>query len=507
MQTMIPFCAGSRAIRWALVGLIAMGGLSNITSAQDQDQSKPVESDYYKLTPLPIPEHIVLEAGDSEWLPDGRLAVSSRRGDIYLVENPLAEDLDEVRFKLYAEGLHEVLGLAYRDGWLYATQRGEVTRLKDIDGDDKADVIETVNDDWGISGDYHEYAFGSKFDSKGQLWVTLCLTGSFSSNTKFRGWCLRITPDGKSIPTCSGIRSPGGMGMNADEDVFFTDNQGPWNGTCSLKHLAPGHFMGHPAGNRWYADAMNMGPVPAEPQSGSRIMTEADKIPEFMPPAILFPYKKMGQSAAGVACDTSGGKFGPFEKQLFVADQTFSTVMRCYLEKVNGRYQGACFPFREGFGSGSLSVLMTKSGAMFVGGTNRGWGSRGSKPYALDRLTWTGKVPFEIHEMRAKPDGFELAFTQPVDAATAGDPASYTLETYTYIYQAAYGSPEVDHTRPTIKRIMVSADGKSARLYVNGLQRGHVHELHAAGVRSKAGLPLLHAQAYYTLNNIPADEH
>src|SRR5690606_21990027 len=228
-----------------------------------------------------------------------------------------------------------------------------VTRIKDANEDGTADTYETVYDGWGLSGDYHEYAFSSKFDAKGQLWVTLCLTGSFNSNVLFRGWCLRISPDGEAVPTCSGIRSPGGMGINAAGDVFYTDNQGPWNGTCSLRHLAPGHFMGHPAGNIWYDQAKNMGEKPQEPQSGSRIMVEADKIPQLMPPAVLFPYKKMGQSAAGIACDTTGGKFGPFEGQLFVADQTFSTVMRCYLEKVNGRYQGACFPFREGFGSGS----------------------------------------------------------------------------------------------------------------------------------------------------------
>ena len=203
---------------------------------------------------------------------------------------------------------------------------------------------------------------------------------------KYRGWCLRITPDGEVIPTCSGIRSPGGIGMNIDGDVFYTDNQGPWNGTCSLKHLRVGSFQGHPAGNRWYDQTDAIGPRPSDPQSGSRIMTEADKIPQLEPAAVLFPYKKMGQSASGIACDRTAGKFGPFAGQLFVGDQTFSTVMRVYLEKVQGHYQGACFPFRSGFGSGSLSVMIEADGAMFVGGTNRGWGSRGSKPFALDRL-------------------------------------------------------------------------------------------------------------------------
>ncbi len=167
----------------------------------------------------------------------------------------------------------------------------------------------------------------------------------------------------------------------------------------------------------------------------------------------------MGQSASGIDCDLSGGKFGPFAKQLFVGDQTHSTVMRVFLEKVNGRYQGACFPFRSGFGSGNVPMRFAPDGSLIVGGTNRGWGSRGPKPFALERLVWTGKTPFEIHEMHAKPDGFELTFTQPVDPKTAGDPKSYSMKTFTYIYRAEYGSPEVDQTTPTIDRV----DGRRRR--------------------------------------------
>jgi hypothetical protein len=305
------------------------------------------------------------------------------------------------------------------------------------------------------------------------------------------------------IPTCSGIRSPGGIGMNSAGDVFYTDNQGPWNGTCGLKHLRPGSFQGHPGGNGWYDSTDGViGERPAEPQSGSRIMTEAKKIPELEPTAVFFPYKKMGQSASGIACDTTGGKFGPFDNQLFVGDQTFSTVMRVFLEKVNGHYQGACFPFRSDFGSGSLSLKMTDRG-LFVGGTNRGWGSRGNQPYALDRLVWTGKTPFEVKEMRAQPDGFELTFTKPADLFTAVDHDSYKLQTYTYIYQASYGSPEVDHTEPEITAAGVSLDGLTVRLRIDGLQEGHVHELHMPGVRSAEGSPLLHDMAFYTLNYIP----
>jgi hypothetical protein len=145
-------------------------------------------------------------------------------------------------------------------------------------------------------------------------------------------------------------------------------------------------------------------------------------------------------------------------------------------------------------------VRFGKDGSLFAGGTNRGWGSRGSKTYSFERLVWTGKVPFEIHEMKLKPDGFELSFTKPVDPATAGKVESYKMSTFTYIFRADYGSPEVDATTPKITKVEVGKDGKSARLYVEGLQEGHIHDLKADGVRSADGEPLLHPQAYYTLN-------
>ncbi len=500
------------SLPWQLRLAVCLGlVITGIATAQEASRT-PVEDDYYRLIRFPLQDRIVLEAGALEFMPNGKLAVATRRGEIYFIDQPLADKPENATYEQFATGLHEVLGLAWRpepkgkpgDGALYCVQRGEVTRLEDTNGDGRADLYQTVADGWGLTGDYHEYAFGSKFDREGNLWVVLCLTGSFSSEGLFRGWCLRVTPEGKIIPTCSGIRSPGGIGSNALGDMFYTENQGPWNGACSLKWLRPGAFLGHPIGNKWYsATGGVIGERPREPESGSRMMVEAKKIPELEPPAVYLPYGKMGQSASGIACDVSGGEFGPFTGQMFVGDQTHSTVMRVFLEKVRGHYQGACFPFRGGLGSGSLSLLFAPDGSLFVGGTSRGWGSRGTQPYSLDRVVWTGRTPFEVQEMRATNDGFVLQFTDVVDAATAGEPGSYRLSTYTYIYQQQYGSPEVDGTTPTISKAQVAADGRTVRLFVDGLQEGHVHELHLDGVRSARGLPVLHPLAYYTLNYIP----
>ncbi|MGV3772566.1 MAG: DUF7133 domain-containing protein, partial [Verrucomicrobiales bacterium] len=273
---------------------VAMAALAAQSSAAAD--LKAAEEEYYKTITLPIPEGIVLEAGALQVMPNGQLGVTTRLGDIYMIDGAFENPPKNIKFNQFASGLHEPLGLTIKDGWVYATQRGEVTRMKDNNGDGRADVFETVTDGWGISGDYHEYAFGSKFDKDGNIWVVLCLTGSFSSEVLYRGWCLRVTPDGSILPTVSGLRSPGGIGTNALGDMFYTDNQGPWNGTSALKQLVPGSFVGHPGGNGWYKNTDALGPRPVDPLSGSRFHIEAKKIPQYIPAAILFPYNKMGQS-------------------------------------------------------------------------------------------------------------------------------------------------------------------------------------------------------------------
>jgi hypothetical protein len=480
----------------------------------------PVEADYYKITTFTTPTETAMEVGSIELLPDGRLALGTRRGEIWLVSNAHQADPAKVGYKLFAAGLHEVLGLGYKDGALYATTRYEITRIKDEDGDDRADVFENFNDSWGVSGDYHEYALGSRFDKHGDLWVTLCLTGSFTSAVPFRGWALRVKPDGSMIPTASGIRSPGGVGFDADGEVYYVDNQGPWHGSSTLQHLVPGSFQGHPGGNEWYSIAPNMGPRPLDPVKEAflgdrkrgqpnpagdhdRMILERKRIKELLPPAVYLVHGKIGNSPTFILCDETKGKFGPFQNQLFIADQSHSNISRVFLETVNGIKQGVVIPFRGDFASGLTGGRLDAHGNLYTGGSDRGWGARGGKPYCFEKLEWTGKLPFEIHEMRAKPDGFELTFTQPVDAKTAGDVASYSMREFTYAYREDYGGPEVDEVIPKITSAKVAKDGKSVYLTITPLTQGHVHELYLDGVKNTLGHPVLHPVAYYTLNEIP----
>jgi hypothetical protein len=459
------------------------------------------EDAYYRLLNVPVPEGSYVEAASFDSLPDGRLAIGTRRGEILLMSGAFDEH-PRPTVERFAAGLDEVMGLAYRDGAFYVTQPTEVTRITDTDGDGRADHFDTVSAKWGFNH-YHEFAFGSKFDTEGNLYVTLGLSESYNSKELFRGWALKITPDGQTIPVCSGLRSPLGVGTNEHGAMFYIESQGPWNGACSLKYLKPGGFMGHPISFNWYPYAPNMGPVPVMPNTPSRMEIERKRIEQLVPPAVVFPYKKMGRSVSAFEVDQSRGKFGPFAGQIFLGDFSLSIVMRATTEQVNGVWQGACYPFREGMAMGILSVHFTPRGQLVAGGTSRGWPVRGMKDNVLQRLDWTGRVPFEILEVNARPDGFLVRFTRPVDAGLAARPDAYELETYTHIYQQGYGSPEVDQTHPTVTAAEVAPDGLSVRLRIQGMVQGHVHEFHLPALKSRDGELLLHDRAYYTLNEIP----
>ncbi len=459
------------------------------------------QEDYYLRQQIPTPPGEILELGSIALLPDKQIAVASRRGDIWICKGAYEDDLSKVTWKKFASGLHEPFGMFWKDGSIFLTQRPEVSRLTDDDHDGIADTYETVCDQWGINGDYHEYAFGTPPDKDGNIWVVLCLTGSGGAASDWRGWCMRVTPKGEMIPTCSGIRSPGGIGFNGEGDAFYTDNQGLWNGSSSLKWLKPGSFQGNPTGNKYHTLA-NL-PAPPQPTDPSRMMIERKKFPELVPPAVILPHGKVGNSPSGIACDTTGGKFGPWAKQMYIGEQTASQVQRVCLEKVNGLYQGAVFHFLEGFEAGIVPVRQAEDGTLFIGGTNRGWASKGSQPFTFERVRWTGKTPFEIQTMTATADGFDLTFTGPVDPASAANPASYAMDAWTYIYQSKYGSPEVDQATPKITAATVSADKTKVSLKIDGRVQGLVHHLTANGVKSASGTGLWHPEGWYTLNEIP----
>ena len=513
----------NKLYRAVLLSVIMFSGSSAFA------QETPKEEDFFKIMKVATPEGIILEVGGLVNLPNGDLGISTRRGDVFIVENPTSS---RPYFRKFASGLHEILGLAYKDGAFYCAQRGELTKLVDTNIDGKADVYETIYS-WPLSGHYHEYSFGPKIAPDGSFFVTGNVAfGSEEwwrgeSRVPWRGWAMHITADGKMEPWATGMRSPAGLGF-LNNELFYTDNQGDWMGSGALWKVEKGDFMGHPAGLAW--SGMPNSPVKlTTEQFNSKIdprKVKNDKgryikpenvvnenfktlfemkkeFPELRLPAVWLPYGILGNSTSE-PITIPKGYFGPFEGQTLVGDQGMSILSRVFMEKVNGEFQGVSFMFRSGFRSGVMRMSWARDSSLFIGETNRGWGSAGEANEGLQRMVWNNKIPFEMKAVRAMPDGFEIEFTLPVDPKSAEDLASYSVESYIYKYHPVYGSPPVNTQNLAIKGVKLSADGLKARIIIDNLRRYYIHTIKLDGIRERDNFySLVHPIAYYTLNNIP----
>ena len=467
--------------------------------------AQPLASGYFTVERIPIPDSIVLEVGGLAFDDAGNLGVATRRGEVWIIEKPGSAN---PVYRRFAHGLHEPLGLNYRDGAFYCAQRGELTRLIDRDGDGRADRYEAIYT-WDLSGNYHEYSYGPVFTPEGDMLVTLNLgwIGRGASLVEWRGWLVKISPQGELTPVATGLRSPAGFGYNAAGDLFYTENQGDWVGSGRMTHLEPGDFAGNPEGLRWTGEPnspLQLKPEAIDDTRGLTLYEYAQEIDAVKPPSVWFPHAIMGTSTSGfVVLDQ---QFGPaFEGQLLVGDQGQRKVMRVAQEKVNGVYQGACFPFADGFPSGVLRLEWSpERDALYVGMTSRGWVGSSTEPYGLQRVVWNGRTPFELQTIRVHPEGFELTFTQPADPATLADPASYEVTDFTYLYHHFYGSPVTDAQPRLVEKVTVGADGKRAVLHLDRFRPGYIYEIKAPGVRSQRGQPLWRGFGYYTLNEVPA---
>ena len=446
-------------------------------------------NEFYRAEAFPLPKEIELLVCGMDWMPNGDLAVCTWLGDVYIVEAAQGATA-QAKYRRFARGLCEPLGLLVRDGNIYVAQKTELTRLTDTDENGEADIYERVNADWDYNGSYNAFVYGPVVDKQGNF-VVANAGHAGRWDARHMGWALRISPDGaRCEPFASGLREPNGVGVfGSEKDIFVTDNQGNWIGACKLNHLQPGKFFGHPSS------------IPAKKE-------DYKGRDSFDPPAVWFPYK-LAKSSTGMA-EIKDDRFGPFRGQLLVGDFQNAIVTRVMLEKVEGEWQGAVWPFLKGFQSGVNRLAFGGDGNLYVGGCQRTWVAVAPHEAALERMIFTGKTPFSVKEVRARSDGFDLIFTQPVDSVTAGDAEGYDVSQYAYKFHSSYGSPEFDHDGKTnsataikVAKVKVAPDLLKVRLTVEGWKAGYVTAVRAPDVRGANGQRLWNDTFWYTLNRIP----
>jgi len=423
-----------------------------------------------------------------DFFSDGRLAISTwdGAGSVYILENPKAAKAD-LRFKKYAEGLQEVLGLRIVEDKVYVVQKSEFTRLDDTDGDGVADEYVCISNKWPVSTNFHEFTFGPLYEN-GKFYIALAIAvraggGTIHPQKKDRGTIIEIDPQsGDYRVITAGLRTPNGLMMNSLGDMFVADNQGDYLPASKIMHVKEGAFYNH----RY---------SPAHPFSKN----------EVTQPAVWLQQNEIGNSP------TEGAfvPHGKYKDHLLSGDIHHGGLKRIYFDKVNGQYQSAVFRFTQGLRAGINRSVFSKDGMLYLGGLGAGgnWETPGQHRDGLMRVKLYQEDAFEMHAIRAKSDGLEIEFSQPVKREVAWNKDHYQLDQWTYKPTAGYGGPKIDLKRLEAEVGSISEDGKKVFLKIKGMAEKHIIYLRLSDVfTSEKGKKLYTGDAYYTLNEIPKDQ-
>ncbi|MDO6720752.1 hypothetical protein Q4575_15160 [Psychrosphaera sp. 1_MG-2023] len=449
--------------------------------------------DGYKIITVETPKDVRFHATGLDSDKEGVIWVATRLGEVWYLKNN--------SWSKFAEGLHEPTGLLVdEDGSILVAQKPELTRLVDANDDGVADSYIPVANQWTFHDNYHEFTFGPVKDKQGNLYGTLNLShnhpdafrmGAMGTTGGNRGFAFKVDKEGKYTPYAHGLRSPAGIGASPQGEVFFTDNQGDWVPTSKMHLLKQDKFYGHPV-SLIEIDGFTQERVKALPLDTLSAMSEK--------PVVWIPHVEVANSPGNPEWNTTEGKFGPFEGQIFIGDQTQSNVFRVLLDEVNGQYQGAVINFMNKFQSGNIRAEFDIHGQLWIGQTARGWGAQGGKPFGLEKVVWDGTNPFELLDIKLTKKGFKLTYTEALnpESVTA---KSLSAQSWHYHYSSNYGSPKVDLTSLTINKVTLSEDHKT--IYVQmPLASDKVIQIDFPGLRDVKGRSVSVEKVYYTLNQL-----
>jgi hypothetical protein len=435
--------------------------------------------------PFPNPYRVSTFIGGFDFLPDGRAAVCTFHGDVWIVSG-IDDTLEKLTWKRFATGLFQPLGLKVVKGDIYVAGRDQITRLKDLNEDGEADLYANFNNDTVVTPNYHEFVLDLHTDSKGNFYYAKGAPWEPAVTSPHQGTILKVSPDGKKMEVfASGLRAPNGMTVGPDDTVLVGDNQGHWMPSSKLNLVKPGSFMGMvPAAQKElalkYPDGREIRVNPSDPDvrkaNNLKGWEGAMPIPTSYDEPVAWLPMRWDNSSGGQVYVTSD-KWGPWK-----GSPLFMSYGKCLLygvsmDTVDGTAQASLVPFGLKFQSGIMRGRFSqKDGQLYVAGL-KGWQNAATRDGGFYRVRYTGKPVRQVLKTHAAKNGLQLTFSTALDPKTAGDAASYAVEVWNYRYSGNYGSPELSVKDPTktahdklpVGAVKVSADGKTVFLEIEGL--------------------------------------
>ncbi len=448
-----------------------------------QVMGKPgTEPGAYVVDDIPLPDRNPwgswMRPGALDFFPDGRAAVCTWSGDVWIVSG-LDAELKAVRWSRFATGLFEPLGLKIVDGKIYALAKDRITRLHDLNKDGEADFYESFNADAPAAPTFHDFAMELHTDREGNFYY------SRGGHRVVPGFALhngivKVAKDGsKSEVIATGFREANGMCVGPDGTITVADNQGNWVPTAKIDIIKPGRFYGYNWGT---------------------------ELKDYEKPLCWIPHT-VDNSCGGQAWVTSD-RWGPFRGHLLHTSYGTCKLFLVMTEKVGDVWQGGVVEFPLGFRSGIMRARFNPAdGQLYVCGL-KGWGTKAKDDGCFQRVRYTGKPVHMPKGVRVSKGELHLDFTCPLDPASVAAAGAFAVQRWNYVRAASYGSKDYSVAEPkkvgrdsVPTRATLSADRKTVTLAIPDLapvmQMGTT-----VNVKAADGTPMKWV-LYNTINRVP----
>ncbi len=426
-----------------------------------------------------------LRFGGLDFLSADRALLGSVSGDVWLVSG-LRDAGGELSWKRFATGLYQPLGIKVVRGQVYVLGRDQITRLRDLNGDDEADHYENFNNGVMVAENFHAFTLNLETDSRGNFYFAHGAPWPPVVKTPHQGILFQLSPDGRTLrPFADGLRGPNGMAIGSDDQIVYTDNEGHWLPTCSLQLAREGAFHGF------------------LPTAHLRQERPAD----FEQPICWIPHAVDNSPGSPVWIRSS--RWGPLDGKMLLTSYGKANLSLVLTENVGGVLQGGTIRLPMRFPSGLIRARLSPHDEhLYVCGLSV-WQTAGVEPGGFHRVRYTARPLHLPVALSVKPNGIELTFSDPLAPEESSDPQNFSIEQWNYRWIDRYGSPPYSVKNPEtegrdpvpVEAARLAADGRTVFLQTPPLQP--VMQMKVSWNIRAADGTVLRNELYQTINAVP----
>ncbi len=460
----------------------------------------PLSNEPYVADTIPVPDLALnpwkswIRCSGFDWFSDGRAAVCSLSGDVWIVSG-LDARLDKVTWKRFASGLYQPLGLKIVKDKVFVLGRDQLTRLHDLNNDGEADFYENFNNDVAISEFYHEFCLNLETDSRGNFYFNK--GGNLGpARHPHHGCLLKISADGSKLEVvATGLRAPNGLGMGPHDEISTADNEGNWVPTSRVDLVQPGAFLGHV------------------------FTAHRDPPPDNYGHPLFWLAYNMDNSSGGQVW-VNNDQWGPFNGDMLHLSYGKCSLFKTWRQDVDGQMQGGYVRFPLTFDSGIMRGRFSPFDHQLYTCGLSVWQTSGTKKGGFYRVRYTGKPVVMPTQLNVKTNGVEITFTVPLDPDTAKDAGSYAVDQWNYKWAQEYGSKLYSVKDPgqaiekslersggdpvEVKSVKLSNNDKTVFLEYDEPVVPVMQQRVRFNLNDATGKPLKVTELYHTINKVPA---